>query len=193
MLRLPGYLPWMGVIFLWGAAESSIVNFFFLHIKHLGGGSSLMGIAISIAILGEIIGFAIAKRIQHKIGSRMMMVLSFIGRFIWFTAASLITQPAAILIFQVLGGISFSLIHAGSVAYVNQRVPGRIGTTAQALRGSVFLGLGSAFGALVSGALYQAYGSAALFRVMALFSLSGFFLALLLRSIERSRNKNAAQ
>ena len=193
MLRLPAFLPWMGIIFLWGVAVSSIVNFSFLHIKHIGGGTSLMGTAMSVSILGEIAGFAAAKRIQHKVGSRMMMVIAFATHIIWFTAVSLIKQPASIFFYQALGGAGFSLLHAGSVAYVDLRAPGRIGTTAQAVRSAIQFGLGGGVGALISGAIYQAYGSAALYRVMAVISLIAFSLALLLRSIERSRAKSAAQ
>ena len=193
MLRLPAYLPWMGIVLLWGVADSSILNFLFLHIKGIGGSPALMSAALFISILGEITGFAAAKRIQHKVGSRMMMALAFTTHVIWFTAVSLIKQPASILFYQALGGAGFSLIHAGSVAYVDLRAPGRIGTTAQAVRGAIQFGLGSGTGALISGALYQAYGSAALYRIMAIISLIAFFLALLLRSVELSREKNAAQ
>jgi len=192
MLRLPVFLPWMVIIFLWGATESSISNFLFIHLKNQGGSPSLMGTAISISIVGEIVALAAAKRIQHKVGSRRMIVLSFVIRFIWFAAASILKQPALILINQFIGGTSFSLIHAGSVAYVNQRAPERIGTTAQAVRGAIQFGLGGGLGALVSGALYQTYGSTALFRIMAFVSLVTFFLALLLRAVDRAREKRAA-
>jgi len=190
MLRLPAFLPWMGILFLWGVGDSSIINFLFLHIKHLGGSASLMGAVMSAAILGEIIGFAAAKRIQRKVGTRTMMILSFVVLCVWLIAASLIQQPALFLFFMVIAGWGFSLMHAGSVAYVNQRAPKQIGTTAQAIRGAIQMGLGSSVGALISGALYQAYGSAALYRIMGSFAFIGFLLALLLRSTERSREKN---
>ena len=193
MLRLPAFLPWMGLVLLWGVADSSILNFLFLHIKSISGSPALMSAALFVSILGEIAGFAAAKRIQHRVGARLMIVLSFVVHFIWFAAASFIKQPASILFFQVLGGISFALIQAGSVAYVEQRAPRRIGTTAQAVRSAVLLGLGSGVGALISGALYQAVGSTALYRVMAVVAFGGFLLALLLRSLDRSREKNAAR
>ena len=193
MLRLPAYLPWMGIIFLWGVADSSIIAFLFLHIKHLGGGTSLMGILLSAGILGEIAGFTAAKRIQHKVGTRRMIALSFAVLSFCLTAVSLIKQPAFFLFFMVIAGVGFSLMLAGSVSYVNMRAPKQIGTTAQAVRGAIQMGLGSSIGALISGALYQAYGSAALYRIMAIISLIAFFLALLLRSVELSREKNAAQ
>jgi predicted MFS family arabinose efflux permease len=193
MLRLPAFLPWMGIIFLWGVADSSIINFLFLHIKHLGGSSSLMGTAMSAAILGEIIGFTAAKRIQRKVGTRIMMVLSLAVLGFWFIIASLIKQPYLFLFFMVIAGAGFSLMHAGSVSYVNMRAPKQIGTTAQAVRSAIQMGLGSSIGALISGALYQAYGSVTLYRIMACIALIGFFLALQLRSVEFSREKNAAQ
>ena len=193
MLRLPAFLPWMGIIFLWGVADSSIIAFLFLHIKHLGGGTSLMGTVLSAAILGEIAGFTAAKRIQHKVGTRRMMILSFAVQCFWFTAASLIKQPVFFLFFMVIAGAGFSLMHAGSVSYVNMRAPKQIGTTAQAIRGAIQMGLGSSIGALISGFLYQAYGSAVLYRIMAVVAFIGFLLALLLRFLELSREKNAAQ
>ena len=193
MLRLPAFLPWMGIIFLWGVADSSIIAFLFLHIKHLGGGTSLMGTVLSAAILGEIAGFTAAKRIQHKVGTRRMMILSFAVQCFWFTTASLIKQPVFFLFFMVIAGAGFSLMHAGSVSYVNMRAPKQIGTTAQAIRGAIQMGLGSSIGALISGVLYQAYGSAVLYRIMAVVAFIGFLLALLLRFLELSREKNAAQ
>ena len=189
MLRLPAFLPWMGIIFLWGVADSSIIAFLFLHIKHLGGGTSLMGTVLSASILGEIVGFTAAKRIQHKVGTRRMMILSFAVLCFWFTAASLIKQPVFFLFFMIIAGAGFSLMHAGSVSYVNMRAPKQIGTTAQAIRGAIQMGLGSSIGALISGVLYQAYGSAALYRIMAVVAFIGFLLALLLRFLELSREK----
>ena len=193
MLRLPAFLPWMGIIFLWGLMEASVSNFLFLHIKHLGGSPALMGTALSISLLGEIAALAAAKRIQHKVGSRRMMILAFVVRMIWFAAAAIIQLPSLILINMFFGGTSFSLIHAGGVAYVNQRAPERISTTAQALRGAFQFGLGGGVGALISGALYQAVGSTALYRVMSGVAFTGFLLALLLRSLDRSREKRAAR
>lgn len=187
LLRLPVFLPWMGIIFLWGATESSISNFLFLHIKQIGGSPSIMGTAITVSIVGEIAGLAAAKRIQHKVGTRMMIIFSFLIRVIYFAAATIITNPFLFLVNQLIGGASFSLIHAGSVGYVNRRAPSHIGTTAQAIRGAIQFGLGGGFGALVSGVLYQEYGSIPLFRIMGIISLFGLIMAIILRRIDRAR------
>ena len=37
LLRHPGFGLWMGVIFLFGLAEASLINFLFLHVRDIGG------------------------------------------------------------------------------------------------------------------------------------------------------------
>lgn len=88
MLLQPGFLAVFLLIIIWGMGESSIGNFLFLHIKHLGGSSTLMGTALSISLIGEIITFSMADKIQAKIGEFKMILLAFIVLFIWLTGLS---------------------------------------------------------------------------------------------------------
>jgi PPP family 3-phenylpropionic acid transporter len=192
LLRRPGFALWMLIIFLWGIADASVINFLFLHIQGLGGSSVLMGAAMTIGIVGEITGFTVAKRVQHKVGARRMMVLSFALRILWYAAVALIKHPLMILPIQVLNGSSFSMIESGSVAYFNERAPRRIGTTAQAVRSAVLMRLSTAVGSLICGALYQAYGSATMFGIMGIVSSISLVFALILRSVERKSGAGAA-
>jgi len=187
LFRIPSFPIWMSVIFLFGMAEASLINFLFLHIRDIGGSASLMGIAMTFAILGEIIGFNVAKRLQGRIGSRRMIVYAFALRTVWYLLISLNQIPLLVLPIQILAGGSFSLIEAGSVAYVNERSPRRIGTTAQGIRSSILLRLSAAIGSLFAGALYQRSGSARMYLIMAVFSACSFILAALLRSMDRRR------
>jgi oligosaccharide:H+ symporter len=187
LLRYPGFALWMGVIFLFGASEASLINFLFLHVRDIGGSNTLMGITMTFAILGEIIGFNIAKRLQGRVGSRQMIVIAIAIRTLWFLLIALNKVPLLVLPIQILGGGSFSLIEAGSVAYVNERTPRRIGTTAQGIRSAIFLRLSSVIGSLVAGALYQNSGSGVMYGVMAAFSSITLILAFFLRRTERRR------
>jgi PPP family 3-phenylpropionic acid transporter len=187
LFRFPGFALWMGILFLWGAVEASVINFIFLHIQNIGWSSALMGASMSVGIIGEIAGFAAAKRIQGRIGSRRMMVYSLILRVFFFAAVALITSPALFLITQALGGASFALMQSGSVAYVNERAPRRIGTTAQAVRGSILQRLSTSIGALICGSLYQAYGSTNMFLIMTAVTLVTLIFAVILRTIEHRR------
>jgi PPP family 3-phenylpropionic acid transporter len=188
MVRLPGFMLFMLVIIVWGIGESSISNFLFLHIKSLGGSSTLMGIALSVSLIGEIITFTFAHKIQARLGPHKMILAAFIVLFTWLTGLSLIRNPNAIPFFQVFGGAGFALLQSGSVAYVDQRAPREIGTTAQAVRGALYFGLGAGVGAIISGMLYESFGSVFLFRTMSFVSVGGFLFGIVAYLIERRRN-----
>jgi len=187
LMRFPGFALWMGIIFLFGLTEASMINFLFLHIKSLGGNSIVMGLAMVMAIVGEIAGFAVAKRLQGRIGSRRMMVISFVFRLVWFILMALIRQPAVILPVLMLSGGSFAMIEAGSVAYVNERAPRKIGTTAQGVRSAILIRLSMAVGSLLAGWLYQDFGSGVMYGAMGAFSAASLVLAIRLRAADRRR------
>jgi len=191
MLRLPGFVPFLVMMIIWGIGEASISNFLFLHIKSLGGSSTLMGIALSISLIGEIVTFSIANKLQVKMGPQKMMLLSFLVLFAWLFGLSLIRNPNAIPLFQIFGGAGFALIQSGSVAYVNSRAPKELGTTAQAIRGGILSGLGVGTGSLISGVIYESSGSVVLFRNMALFVITGFLIGVFLYINNQRKIKSA--
>jgi len=191
VLSRPGFITILFLIVIWGIAESSIQNFLFLHIKFLGGSSTLMGTALSVSLIGEIVIFAMADKIQKRLGSSRMMLAAFLVMFSWLIGLSLIKNPTIIPLFQVFGGAGFALIQSGSVAYVNQHAPRQLGTTAQAVRGGVLSGLGVGVGTLVSGFIYELVGSVALYRIMSAFSAAGFSLGLWIYFKERRKHDSA--
>jgi PPP family 3-phenylpropionic acid transporter len=188
MIKQPGFMLFMLVIIVWGIGESSISNFLFLHIKNLGGSSTLMGVALSISLIGEIVTFTFAHKIQARFGPHKMVLAAFVVLFTWLTGLSLIRNPNAIPFFQIFGGAGFALLQSGSVAYVDQHAPREIGTTAQAVRGALYFGLGAGIGAIISGMLYESSGSVFLFRTMSFVSVGGFLFGIVAYLIEHRRN-----
>ena len=174
MIANPGVFLLFLVIIIWGMGEASISNFLFLHIKHLGGSSTLMGTALSISLVGEILTFNFANHIQKKIGEFRMVLLAFVVLIIWLSGLSLIKDPQLIPAFQIFGGAGYALMQSGSVAYINRKAPRELGTTAQALRGGLYAGLGNGVGTVISGALYEFYGSSMMYRIMAIAQVCGF-------------------
>jgi len=176
MIRQPGFIPFLLMIVVWGMGESAIGNFLFLHIKALGGNSTLMGTALSLSLIGEIFTFTIANKLHDRIGPHKMMLLSFLVLFAWLLGLSLIRVAEAIPYFQIFGGAGFALIQSGSVAYVNARAPKQLGTTAQAIRGGIMSGFGVGMGSLICGVIYETRGSVYLFRSMSYLVMVGFIL-----------------
>jgi PPP family 3-phenylpropionic acid transporter len=187
MLRKPGFALFLAVIIIWGIGESSIQGFLFLHIKSLGGSSTLMGTALSVSLIGEILVFSFADRIQKHIGPHRLVLAAFAVLVTWLTGLSLIRDPNAIPFFQVFGGAGFALLQSGSVAYVDKHAPGELGTTAQAIRGGLYSGFGVGVGTIISGRIYQAAGSVMLFRSMALAVLGGLIFGVIAFYIENRR------
>jgi len=192
LFRLPGFALWMVIIFLFGFGDAALINFLFLHIRAIGGSASLMGLATVFSIAGEIAGYYLAQRIQKRVGSRRMIVLAFIFRTLWFILIALNRIPLLVLPIHILNGIGFALIGAGSVAYVNERAPQHIGTTAQGIRSAILIRLSAVVGSLFAGAIYQRAGSASMYLIFAAISAVSLLLAALLRRADRRREANSS-
>ena len=176
------------VTIIWAVGESAIGGFLFLHIKHLGGSSTLMGTALAVSLIGEILIFSTSNRIQSWLKPRKMVLLAFVVMFAWLTMLSLVRNPNAIPFFQIFGGAGFALLQSGSVAYVNKRAPSEIGTTAQAIRSGLFSGFGTGTGLIINGWIYERAGSVILFRSMSFVVLAGFLLGVLAFSKESNKH-----
>ena len=186
-----GFILFLLISIIWAIGESSIGGFLFLHIKHLGGSSTLMGTALSVSLIGEIFTFSQADKIQRRLGPQKMVLLSFVVMFTWLTGLSLIRNPSAIPFFQAFGGAGYALLQSGSVAYVNKLAPREIGTTAQAIRSGLYSGFGTGTGLIISGRIYESAGSVFLFRSMSFVILGGFLFGILAYLVERDRRLSA--
>lgn len=187
LLRIPGFTLWLGIIFLFGLGDAAMINFLFLHIRSIGGSASLMGLATAFSIAGEIAGYYLAQRVQRRVGSRRMIILAFIFRIFWFVLIAINRAPLLVLPIHILNGIGFSLVSAGSVAYVNERAPAHIGTTAQGVRSAILIRLSGVVGSLIAGFIYQRSGSTRMYLIFAVLSIISLLLAALLRSADRRR------
>jgi len=190
LFRIPGFALWLGIIFLFGLGDAAMINFLFLHIRSIGGNASLMGLATAFSIAGEIAGYYLAQRVQRRVGSRRMIIVAFMFRTLWFVLIALNRIPLLILPIQTLNGISFSLVGAGSVAYVNERAPAHIGTTAQGVRSAILIRLSGVVGSLFAGVIYQRSGSARMYLILGGLSAFSLVLAAVLRHAERRREAN---
>ena len=188
LVTQPGILMVIAFTLIWGLSESGVGSFLFLHIKYLGGSSSLMGLSQASALIGEIFVFSITNQIQERVGPKRMMVLSFLIQVVWFGGLSLIRNPVIIPFFQFFGGASYGLMQAGSVAYVDACAPKKLGTTAQAIRGGVLLGLGLGLGSILNGFIYEHAGSVMVFRSTTLTALCGLLFGAAVLFFTRRRS-----
>jgi MFS family permease len=166
------------VVFVSGVGSSVLSNYLFLRMKDLGASTTLMGLALTVATISELPVFFYSGALMKRWGARSLLVFSL---FVYVIRALLISiLPAAwmILPVQLLHGLTFSITWAAGVSYARQIAPAGMSATAQGLFSGIFFGLGGSVGALLGGMLYQAVGSALMFRYVALVVLVAalFFL-----------------
>jgi PPP family 3-phenylpropionic acid transporter len=138
-------------------------SFLILHLNDLGAGKSLIGLALSFSILGELPIFYFADHLLTRWGTRRMLTFAMWMYVIRNLAYSLMRAPWLALPIQMLNGPSFSVKWVAAVSYTNEISPTGMGATGQGLLGATMMGIGGTFGSLLGGFLYDAVGGATLF------------------------------
>lgn len=153
----------LGIVFISGIGGSSIHNFLFLHLRHLGAGEGLMGLFLTVATLSELPVFFFSDRMLRRWGARNLIAFSLFAFVLRAMAYAFIPSPWVSLPVQLLHGLTFSVMWAAGSMYARQIAPEGMGATAQSLFIGTNFGLGAMSGALISGALYQTAGSAGMY------------------------------
>ena len=81
------------------------------------------------------------------------------------------TSPFALGLVQPLHGLTFALLHLACMRLIVRTVPIRLAATAQAIYGTVCIGMATALLTLVSGLLYERFGGYAFLAMAALCAL----------------------
>jgi MFS transporter, PPP family, 3-phenylpropionic acid transporter len=152
-------------VFVSGITLSITSNFLFLHLDGLGATRSLMGISLTFATLSEIPVLFFSDKLLKKFEARRLILFSLVIFSLRAFAYSVMRVPWVVLPIQLTHGLTFSTMWIAGVAYVNEIAPEGLGATAQSLFSSVTMGLGAMVGGFAGGILYQAVGSAILFRI----------------------------
>ncbi|NLV73438.1 MAG: MFS transporter [Chloroflexi bacterium] len=178
LFRQRAWIVFLGALFISGLGSHSSSGFLFLHLQDHGGDRSLMGLALAVGSFSEIIVFFLASRWLARWGARRMLIVAMAVSSLRLLLVSLIQTASWILPIQLLHGPSFSLILSAGVTYADSLALPGFRTTAQS--GYGFAGaLAGVLGNLLGGFVYDAAGSAAVFRMGSAGVLLGLlFLAL---------------
>ena len=175
----------LSVVFISGMSSAVMHNYLFLYMNHIGSGEGLMGLALSVAMVGEISMFVFSERLLNRFQTHQLLMLAMLGHAIRLVLYSYISLPWLVLPVQVLHGFSFALIWITAVEYARKIAPPGMGATAQGILNSVNFGIASAVGSLAGGYLYQQVGPFLMFRWAGLWVLLG--VALLANVNSRTR------
>ena len=168
----------LAVILLCGVGGSVITNFLFLYLSELGASQATMGLALSVATLGEIPVLFYSGWMLKRWGSRGLLVIGMAAYVVRAMGLSLATEPWQVLALQALHGLTFSAVWVAGVSFAGEMAPAGLGATAQGLMSSMVFGFSGITGALVGGLIFQQFGGVTLFRGSALMVLGGLGLFL---------------
>ena len=168
----------LAVILLCGVGGAVITNFLFLYLSELGASQAMMGLALSVATLGEIPVLFYSGWLLRKWGSRGLLVIGMAAYVVRAMGLSLATEPWQVLVLQALHGLTFSAVWVAGVSFAGEMAPVGLGATAQGLMSSMVFGFSGITGALVGGLIFQQFGGVTLFRGSALMVLAGLGLFL---------------
>lgn len=179
LLANRAWLLFLFLAFVGGAGQAVIHNYLFLYMNDLGASKTMMGFSLTIATLSELPMFFFADRFLARWSAKGLFVFGTLVYVIRAMALSFINIPGLILVTQLTHGLTFSAMWVAGVSYADQIAPPGLKATAQGLFTGVFMGIGSATGAVVGGLLYQDFGGAVMYRSMSLV-VAGSILVFLL-------------
>jgi PPP family 3-phenylpropionic acid transporter len=148
-----------------------------------------IGLLWSMSVASEVVVFLlIGPRLIARTGSANALLIAAAAGVLRWTVAAFTTDVMALGFIQPLHGITFALLHLAAMRVLSLRVPQELAATAQALYGTVGIGLASAALTILSGWLYGRFGGAS-FYLMALFCAAAIpvaaGLANALRAVDR--------
>ncbi len=178
LLASPRWLVFLAVAFANGLAVAANNSFLFPFLKELGANEMLMGFILTLGTISEVPVLFFGNRLVKWFSPyRLFLLGTFVtgARFLLFALA---TSPALILILQVFGGLTFTAMWIGAVAYAYENAPAGFSATAQGLLSATVFGFGIAVGGFSGGLLLDAAGGRGLFTIFGLVTLAILGLAM---------------
>lgn len=152
--------------------HNMLMTYFIYAIEHVGGDSSHLGIALGLAAVLEIPVLFLYTRIKGNTASKYFLTAS--GVFFFVKAALFVAAQSVTMIYliQCLQIVSYGLMAAARVYYVDETVGKKYETTGQAYMSATET-VGIVFGSIIGGFLLQGFGVGALLWGGAVASLIG--------------------
>ena len=161
----------LGALFLGSAlyyfAHGSYDAFMALHLKALGHGDALVGLAWAVGVSCEIALMMVATTILRRVAAVNLLVVGAVASVVRWSLMSWVVSAAAIVAVQTLHALTFGLWYLAMVGYVQSRATESLRTIIQSLA-HASLAVGMIGGYVIGGAVFDRLGGAMLFRLGAL-------------------------
>lgn len=146
------------------ALGSHTQNYIYYLIDAIGLDGSLVGVAIGIRVVGEIIIMPLVPLLKRRISLPMLQALACVFRMLQMVLFITCKNPVIILGGTVLNGFAAGVSLASTAVYLRMMAPEGLDTTTLSLS-TVMMNLGSIIINLVSGVIVDTLGIFAVYRV----------------------------
>ncbi|KAJ8307172.1 hypothetical protein KUTeg_015256 [Tegillarca granosa] len=153
------YGSWLVCIFFVGVCNGVIWGFLNWHLENIGASQFLIGCAVIINNISEVIMFFVVFPILERIGYFTFMVLGVIGYVARFCVFASLTNPWFVLPVEILQGFTFAGIWGAMIGYLCTVIPGENMATMQGILHGVYWGLGSGSGSMIGGIVTEHFGA----------------------------------
>ena len=129
------------------------------------------------SVTAEVVVFLlVGPPLLHRLGPANAAMLAAAAGVVRWSVLGATTQIVPLALVEPLHGLTFALFHLAGMRLIGTTVPGHLAATAQALYGTMAVGVSTALLTVVSGSLYASLGGEA-FWVMAILCAAAIPLA----------------
>ncbi len=136
-------------------AHTSYYNYGFIYLQEIGVNSFYIGIILNLAILLEIIFFAIADRYFQHLKVSTMYIIASVGSSIRWLIIFLFPNVHIFMISQTLHVVSFGIAHYAFIKFISENLETNQISTAQGLYSAFGMSLINAVLSFGTGFLYE--------------------------------------
>ena len=180
VLRQPRVRALLAACFAMSAAHGAMNVFYTIFLIDHGYSKSAAGTLWTFGVLAEIVTFFFMAQLMRRFSLRQILLASLAAAVVRFVAiGQLVDHPVALVLTQLLHGLTFGAFHSAAVAAVNLWFPGNTRARGQALYSSVSFGAGGAAGGLASGWAWERLGGGEAFALGSLFAFIGLIILFL--------------
>lgn len=188
VLAQPALAAMLAVSFLTAVGMSTLGNFFGIHMSELGAGTALIGVANFIIALSEIPVMLSAGWLQRKFGNQRLIAIALGAYVLRYALYAAVPSAEWVLAIQLLHAPTYAIYLVASIRRVYDLAGRNQAATMQSVLAAA-MAAGSVLGALLNGALADAFGVRAVFWLASLANVValGVFLA---ASVRRRSDRN---
>ena len=176
-MRSHAFLLFVIFSFLVGFSASMHLTFFGIYLTQIGAKEGVVGLAVGIGALSEIVMLFYVHRLLRRFGCAPVLFVSAILAGIRWISYAFLSSPTLVLIVQVTQGMSVSLFLVSGIVFISQIVPNQVQATGQGIFAATFmLGPSGALGSFLGGIIFDAWGVSAMYGIAGIISITAALL-----------------